>query len=333
MPQISQVETQVQEHFRVWAHSPPKDQKCKQVITWTGDFGIDHYVSWGLYKEEMNLDTIWERFEDFCKLQSNEVWPHFDLLTSFCQGNKSIDEWHNTVQAQVNLAKYPPETVKILHWDIFQFFLYDEDFVSRTITEGSVDLDKFPASRVCQLAKKFESSEATAHHIKQVAGDLQATQINLMKHQRTQLPTNKCNKTRRPTGKQKWYKTPECPVTNQVKKPYNSRKTHKMSDHCNKCGDSIHAQRFQFPVMKYQCKVCNKCGHILCLCYQEKTQAHHRTNHRNPKAHQLHAGPMYAQDSSSHSHSDDSSSDESFCPQLQIQSNHAEGKQIPNPSI
>ena len=46
--------------------------------------------------------------------------------------------------------------------------------------EGSVDLDKLPASRVCQLAKKLESSKATVHHIKQVASDPQATQINLM---------------------------------------------------------------------------------------------------------------------------------------------------------
>ena len=51
----------------------PKCQKCKKVIAWSGDFGMDQYVSWGLSKEEMNLDTIWERLEDFCKLQSNEV--------------------------------------------------------------------------------------------------------------------------------------------------------------------------------------------------------------------------------------------------------------------
>ena len=168
----------------------------------------------GLSKDEMNLDTIWERFEDFCKLQSNEVWIWCDLLTSFHQGNKSVDEWYNAVQVQVTLAKYPPETVKILHWDYFWFLLHNEDFVSRTITEGSVDLDRFPASRVWQLAKIFKSSKATVHHIKQVAGDLQATQINLMRHQRTELPTDRHNKERRPTGKQKPYKTPESQATN-----------------------------------------------------------------------------------------------------------------------
>ena len=41
--------------------------------------------------------------------------------------------------------------------------------------------------------------------------------------------------------------------------------------------------------------------------------------------------PIYAQGSANHSYSKESSSDESFCLQLQAQSNHAEGKQIPNP--
>ena len=192
----------------------------------------------------MNLDTIWERFQDFYKLQSKEVHAQFDLLTSFHQGNKSVDEWYNAVQAQVNLAKYPPETVKILHCDIFWSFLCDEDFVLRTIMEGSIDLDTFPTCRVCQLVKKFKSSKAMAQHIKQIAADLQATQINLMRHQRTELPTNRHNKKRRPTSKLKQYKGPKNSASNKIKKSYDNKKPHRASDHCNKCGDSIHMQGF-----------------------------------------------------------------------------------------
>ena len=201
----------------------------------------------------------------------------------------------------------------------------------RTITEGSVDLDKFPASRFWQMAKKFKSSKATVHHIEQVAGDLQATQINLMRHQRTEVPTNRHNKKRRPTGKQKLYETPESPVTNQVKKPYDSRKTHKMPHCCNKCGDFINAQGFQCPAKKYQCKVCNKYGHFSSLCYQKKTQFHPKNNCRNPKAHQLHCRSNVCTGQFQ------SQSFRRFklwwviFPTVQIQSNHAEGKQIPSP--
>ena len=99
----------------------PEPQQCKKVIAWSGDFGMEQYVSWGLTKDELELDTIWSQFEEFCKPQPSEVQARFDLLTSFRQGSKSVDEWYNCVQAQINLAKYPPETAKILHRDIFWF--------------------------------------------------------------------------------------------------------------------------------------------------------------------------------------------------------------------
>ena len=95
-----------------------KGRQGKKVIAWNGDFGMDQYVSWSLSNEELMLDTIWENFEELCKTQSNEMRARFDLLTSFQQGNKSVDEWYNAVQTQAALAKYPTETAKILHRDI-----------------------------------------------------------------------------------------------------------------------------------------------------------------------------------------------------------------------
>ena len=100
-------------------------------------------MEWGLWdgpicimepsKGELSLNTIWDRFEEFCKPQSNEVRAHFDLLTRFWLGNHSVDKWYNTLQAQVDLAKYLLETAKILQCDIFWFFTKDEDCVSKTI--------------------------------------------------------------------------------------------------------------------------------------------------------------------------------------------------------
>ena len=142
---------------------------------------MDQYVSWSLSNEELMFDTICEKFEEFCKPQSNEVRARFDLLTSFQQGNKSVDKWYNAVQTQVALDNYLPtrncqDTSKRHFW----FFLKDEEFVSKTINDSNIDLDKFPASKVRQLAKKMESSKASTRHIKQVASDPQVAQINLM---------------------------------------------------------------------------------------------------------------------------------------------------------
>ena len=133
------------------------------------------------------MGQVWK----FLQAKTNVVRARFDLLTSFRQGNHSVDEQYNAVQAQVFLAKYPPETASISHRDIFLFFLKDEAFVSKMINECNIDLDKFPARKVRQLAKKKESSKSTAKYIKAVASDPQAAQVNLMRHQRTDLPPSK----------------------------------------------------------------------------------------------------------------------------------------------
>ena len=243
-----------------------------------------------------------------------------DLLTSFQQGNRNVDEWYNAVQAQVNLAKYPPETAKILQMDIFWFFLRDEDFVSKTISDGSVDLEKFPASKVRHLAKKLESSKATVCHIKQLAGDPQAAQINLLRHQCTELPAGKYKKKRAPMKpKQVSHKHQGNEVYHsqaQSKKIFDTKGVHNDMSRCSKCGDTTHLEGFQCPAKKYQCKACHKFGHFTSMCYQKK-QAY--SKNRKPKAHQLQADIGHVQGSASYDHSDDdSTSEDSFCLQIKI---------------
>ena len=82
---------------------------------------MDLVVSWGLIDSDITLDTLWNKFEEFCKPQSNEVRAQFDLLTNFRQGDKSVDEWFNAVQSQINLCNYPSETASVLQQDIFGF--------------------------------------------------------------------------------------------------------------------------------------------------------------------------------------------------------------------
>ena len=158
------------------------------------DWNVLKYASWSLSNEDLNLNTIWGKYEEFYKPQIKEVCASFDLLTNFRQGNRSMGEWYNAVQAQVNLAKYPPEPARILHHEISWYFLHDEEFVSKTINDRNVDLEKFQVSKVRQLAKKMESYKVTWCHMKQVTGDPQAVQINLMRHQCTEIPQGKHKK-------------------------------------------------------------------------------------------------------------------------------------------
>ena len=219
---------------------------------------------------------IWNKFEEFGKPQTNEVRARFDLLPSFRQGNMSVDEWYNAVEAQINLAKYPAETAKILHRDMFWFFLRDEDFLSKTINDSNIDLEKIPASKVRQLSKRLESSKSTARHIKKMSSDPQTTQVNLFRHQRTEIPPNKAkrkhfkkNKVRPKnmgsSNEDHYQQAPYKKNEFENKKKFNPIQTLESEDRCHKCGDSKHIEGFQCSACTYQCRHFHNFGQLVVL--------------------------------------------------------------------
>ena len=303
----------------------PETRKCKKVIAWSGDFGLDQYISWNLPNEDLSLEVIWKKYEEFCKPQANELRARFDLLTSFRQADMSIDEWYNAVQTQVALSRYPPETAQILQRDIFWFFLKDESFVSKTLNEGHVELSKFPASKVRQMAKQLESSQSTARHIKKMSNEPHAFQINLLRHQRTELPPtksqrkhNKRFKQRQPPNKkfsEDQYRNRK-PQTKE--RSYSNSQEHTNTENrCTKCGDNLHIEGFRCHASRYQCQYCHKYGHFSKLCFK-KNGSDHKKNIRRPKAHQLMVGTASTMDDQSYASY--SSSEDSFCLQIQAKS-------------
>ena len=101
----------------------------------------------------------------------------------------------------------------------------------------------------------MESSKATAKHIKQVAGDPQAVQINLMRHQHTELSSGKHKKkkpfvkSRQPSHKNAGNENQQ--VSSHYKKNFVPKNVLKNKDRCSKCGDSTHVEGCQCPVKKF----------------------------------------------------------------------------------
>ena len=138
--------------------------------------------------------------------------------------------------------------------------------MSRTISDGSIDLDKFPASRVCQLAKKLESSKATMRQIKQVSGEPQAAQIHSLHHQRTELLQHRYKKKQSHAKPRQGYHKPHRndPYQGQLQQkmkgnhiPLSSNRLPPSNNYnrCSKC-DTTHQEGFTCPAKIYQCKVC-----------------------------------------------------------------------------
>ena len=97
----------------------------------------------------------------------------------------------------------------------------------------------------------MESSKATAEHIRQVAGDLLAAQIQLMQHQHTQLPARKYPRRKQTSTvrrKPQNHKSPEIPTS---QKPSDLQQLDVHSDKYTRCGDTLHAKGFQCPARKF----------------------------------------------------------------------------------
>ena len=106
---------------------------------------------------------------------------------------------------------------------------------------------------------------------------------------------------------------------------------HASPERCKKYGDSQHIDSFRCLASMHHCRNYHKHGHFSSLCYKKKEAFDKKryVESRLPKAHQLQIGPVYMQDSIC-SQSEESSSNDSFCLQVQLQSTQIETK-IPAP--
>ena len=59
----------------------PESKKCKKVIDWSSDFGMDQYVSWCLPVEDLCLDTIWSKIWRF--LQATSKWSQSQIWAAY----------------------------------------------------------------------------------------------------------------------------------------------------------------------------------------------------------------------------------------------------------
>ena len=101
----------------------------------------------------------------------------------------------------------------------------------------------FPQAECASLQKKMESFKATVCHIKQVAGDPQGVQINLLRHQHTELPAGKYKK----QSNYNQHGSEGYQVQTQHKKEFDAKCAHQNKNRCSKCGDTALIEGFHCP--------------------------------------------------------------------------------------
>ena len=118
-------------------------------------------------------------------------------------------------------------------------------------------------------------------HIKQVSGEPQLTKINLLQHQRPELPQHRYKKKRSHMKPRQGNNKPHRHEQYQGQIPHKNKGDHKPPtsnrptpsnnfNRCSKCGDTTYCEGFTCPAKKYQCKACHKFGHFTSQCFQRK---------------------------------------------------------------
>ena len=124
-----------------------------------------------------------------------------------------------------------------------------------------------------------------------MAGDPQAAQINLLRHQCTELPASKYKK-KRPLWKPKQanYKNQggdNHKLQVQQKKKFDTKGAYHDRNSCSKCGNTVNMEGFQCSAKKYQCKVCHKFGHFTSICYQRNMHTSNKEDLRHTNCRQV----------------------------------------------
>ena len=218
--------------------------------------------------------------------------------------------------------------------------LKDEDFVTKTINDSNIDLDKFPTSKVRQLAKKMVRCKG---NLPGILGRGQVTprqhKSPLMWHQCTDLPASKHKKKtsfvkpRPPSHKNDANDRQQVPSyhNNNYKNCFDAQKCVQDQGEMPESVESLYTLKVSSVQQRnISVESCHKYKHFTSLCYQKKPASF---KPRKPKVHMLQAGAVYSCDKSICSHSEVFHLVMShFVLQVKIQCTQTECKRIPTPS-
>ena len=123
-----------------------------------------------------------------------------------------------------------------------------------------------------------------------MSSDPLATQVNVLRHQRTEIPPNKA---KRKQFKNNKFGSKNMEYSNEAnhqqapykknefenKKAFNSRQILHSEDRCHKCGDSKHIEGFQCSAHKYQCRNCHKIVFLVACATRNKNLARRGQDH------------------------------------------------------
>ena len=235
--------------------------KCKYLIIWAGDRGLDLYNSWGMTDAHAKeLKFYWQNFEEYVNPQANFLIARHKLRNSY-QGDKTFEEFLTEIRLTNADCGYHDNVKDEMLRDTIVFGIKDEKVRLKCIEKGN-DL-------TLKLATEYaRTAEATQSKAKELHVDSGKTVDAFYK-------TSYGDKKR---GGSK----PPMQNTSQNRQNARQRQTQ-----CYFCGYPRHTSRDQCPAKNANCDKCSKMGHFASVCLS--TNSEHggdRQQHRR-RVHEL----------------------------------------------
>ena len=211
-------------------------QKCKYVLLWSGDHGLDLFNTWALTtNQQKDLKEYWARFEDHVKPQANHILNRY-YLRRMKQNNRPLDAFLTEARLLIQSSGYPQELHDELMRDTLVFGTDSEEVRRKCIARGN----ELTFTKAKEIAR---TEEATQMQLKAMSNSLPPSQLQQPDGEVNAISKGKETEDRRSRGRvTRW---PE----NKPKQFY-------------RCGDNFHAKGQQCPASGAECYNCNKRGHL-----------------------------------------------------------------------
>ena len=220
--------------------------KCKYLLYWAGERGLELYNSWGLTEAEQKvLQNYWEKFEAFVKPQSNELMAAWELH-HIKQENLSLEGFIAKLRTLVKEANYPEA---------------QQDRFLRDFLVMGMNSDK--ARKECLKtgnALTFEKARDLARVEESAEKQLQQMSKPLDVHSVKKKPSKSQGKTKSSHTQSRYDEKSKIPNTNM--------KT------CRNCGRDSHPKD-DCPAKGIQCHFCSKVGHYARVCLSKNKHKRH----------------------------------------------------------
>lgn len=221
------------------------EQKCKYLLLWTGDYGLDLFNTWNLSEEQQKyLHEYWTRLEEHVKPQSNYILNRF-YLRSLKQNNRPLDEFLTEAKLLIQNSGYPADLHDELLRDALVFGVDSSVIRKKCIAEGN--------NLTYRKAREIARTEEATKMQLQVMTD-QDRQVNTL--DKKDPNKSKTPPRRKPPKRRGGYKK--------------GKDTEKPKLECGRCGGAPHDKPQKCPAINSKCYHCQKVGHYQHKCFKNK---------------------------------------------------------------